>query len=413
MNAKKILSIAGFSMIMLLNGCHPANQGADIKDIADRESKTEQVTSIEDKPEQKVEQVWEAVEWQDVVLQMPQALSEGYHQDTFQSADQSGELAGLELVVNTWNGEWDGGSYQIEYYEIMTDASLSTLINLHHARQLRKEYTSDKKSLANEPPDGISQEIIELGEAPYQRIIRESDVYRGSNGQLQKQWEFIRDPYNFWRLSVICHEERAEDVFAQIHASIGLKELPKEIKKDEVISWGDLEIQLPIALTATVVNDRFQENTFEELNGDYLYTVNIWEGEADGNSFVLTYYNVYSDKEETLFNDPYTGHILTYSSNSDYGIHSPRKREQTNKRTYTGGERVRVGDGSYSKEIYKSFGYMNADTKPLKAWHYNSNPCDSWSLEIVATREQAGELLYKVDNSIKLKEDKAFRCNIK
>lgn len=380
MNKNTKLMLAGLGTVIALSGCQSTDH------------------TYKEACPAPISQAWEEMEWKDVVLQLPEAVSETRYSDTFLSADQTGELAGLELVVDSREGEWGGGSYRIEYYEVIPELEIATMFHVHHVDQLMEEYMGSKETLSYSPPEEIMQKEIVLGEEPGERRIQESETYQRHDGKAQKYWEFIRDPYNRWRLYVTAGEEPAADIFSQISQSIRLKEIPNEIEKDEIIVWGDLEVQMPIALTQTVSNRKFRETCGDNI--DYLYTINAWEGELDGNTCVLTYYAV-SSEPEVVSNYYWTPHLISYSADSVYGNDARQKKAE--KLTYTFGEDMIVRDGRYPRDIYVSYGYMNEDKRPLRTWWYTQNPYDMWELEIIATEDRAEELFGKVDDSMKLK----------
>lgn len=393
MDKKLILAGTGLSILMLLTGCGKETSSYN----AGTESEvTAEISTIEETDETE-NLTWKYVEWKDVVLQLPVGEHKTYNSEIFQSTDQTGELAGLALVTNTWQDEWNGGSYQLEYFEIMVDEELATMINLHHADQIINEYLSFSHSSESNIGD-TTKELLRLGDESCQRVIKESEIYDDDDGKLQKRWEYRRDAYNRWRLTVTVQKESATNSLAYIDQSFKLNELPQKINKDQVISMGDLEIQIPFELNKKTENERFREADSEDI--DYLYTVNSWEGELDGNTCILTYESVYSD-EDVISNRQYTGHLR----DSHYGQLYYTKQLPEPDITYTNGERIIVREDGYPKYIYKSFGYTNDEEKPMRSWQYTNTPYDMWMLKIIASEEQADEIFDQVDASITLKKE--------
>ena len=110
----KLLSAAAFGIVMSLAGCQPANQAAlSTSSAASEESMTtmESLSSTAAETQNKQNQAWEDMEWKEVVLQLPVVMNKMYDTDTFQSADQTDELGGLELMVHTWQGDWSDVSF--------------------------------------------------------------------------------------------------------------------------------------------------------------------------------------------------------------------------------------------------------------------------------------------------------------
>lgn len=412
MNRTMILPAAGLIMLLSLTGCRSSDALNQKRASQTGETSAEAIETASTENEatenaftETGELEWEPAEWKDIVLELPKAAEVTRGQDTFQSADQTahneymGDVAGLELIINTQSGQWDGGSYQIGYYEITTDPEMATMIALDHAAQLREEYWS-----ARNFPSGIFQETAEtisLGEEPCQRSIRESKSVQDPDHSLKKQWTFFRDPHDYWRLTVTCREEQADEVFLHIRNSFDLKKLPEQIEAGEYTNWGDLEVQIPLPLTRTVTDDRFRKTDFEEmLKGSYIYTVNRWEGEEDGKRCVLTHVSVSSDGSDTLFNDFYPPHVLDgYEEERGYGS----RNRQTANEVQVQGEAFVVREGRYPKKLNKSF-YENADGDTVCSWTYWQNPCDMWSLEITAPEEEMEQFASRVDHSVRPRE---------
>ena len=282
----------------------------------------------------------------------------------------------------------------------MVDSEMATMINMHHADQLIEEYHSDREGASANPLQEVAQENVILGEEPCQRVLQETDVYRTSDNQMGKQWIYDRDPYNRWHLSVMSTEESAMNIFEHIRQSIHLKAIPDEIKEGDIASLGDLELQVPFSITRKTADERFRKTWGDPILIDYLYTINSWEGESDGNNCKLTYYAICSDRE-SLSNAPYSQSLLDdYYAELYYTEQLPRDEI-----TWTADETDVVREGRYPKTLYKSFGTMNADNRLVRTWWYTENPYDMWKLEIIATPEQADEIFNRVERSIKEKKE--------
>ena len=126
----------------------------------------------------------------------------------------------------------------------------------------------------------------------------------------------------------------------------------------------------------------------------------MWEGEENGADCLLRYYSVKSENE-TLSSYFTPSHTWTYSEHEKFGMEAESQR--IHGRTYTGGEHFLVRDGTYPKEIYRSYGYMNGEERIVQTWSYIQNPYDVWYLEILAPKDQAAALFQEVEGSIKVK----------
>lgn len=279
------------------------------------------------------DQIWEEFEWLDITLQLPKAANQNYDSTTFQSNGNISELSDMELTIHNWDGTWSVGNYHMEYYETTVNPETAPLINVPLVDHFIEEYRLEN---IGEPSSHESiQEIIQLDN----RNIYEMEITETSEGQPLQKWEYVRDPYNRWRLSVSVQEEFAEDIFDYIHQSFDIKKFPKEIDKSNTFSLGDIELKVPFTLYQTVSNERFSEIWEDASKSKYYYTVNVWEGEQNGATCLLRYYSVESENE--TWSSYFTpSHTWTYSEHEKFGMEAESQR--IHGRTYTGGE----GSGS-------------------------------------------------------------------
>lgn len=339
------------------------------------------------------DQIWEEFEWLDIILQLPKTTNQNYYRTTFQSNGNVSELSDMELTIHNWDGEWPVGNYHMEYYETTVNPETAPLINVPLVNRLIEEYRL--KNIGDNSSHENIKETIQLEN----RKINEIEITETSADQVLQEWEYIRDPYNRWRLSVSVQKEFAKDVFDYIHQSFDIKKFPEEIDKNNTFFWGDIELKVPFTLYQTVSNERFSEIWEDTSKSKYHYTVNVWEGEQNGANCLLRYYSVESENE-TLSSYFTPSHIWTYSEHEKFGMEAESQR--INGRSYTGGENFLVRDGTYPKEIYRSYGYMNGDERIVRTWSYIQNPYDVWYLEILAPKDQAAILFQEVEESIKV-----------
>lgn len=340
------------------------------------------------------DQIWEEFEWLDITLQLPETTDQNHYQTTFQSNGEISGLSDMELTIHNWDGTWSVGNYHMEYYETTVDPETAPLINVPLVDHLIEEY-----SLRNIGDDSSHENIKETIQLE-NREIYEMEITETSEGQVLQKWEYVRDPYNRWRLSVSVQKDFAEDIFDHIRRSFDIKKFPEEIDKINGFSWGDIELNVPFTLYQTVSNERFSEIWGDDPKSKYHYTVNVWEGEENGADCLLRYYSVESENE-TLSSYFTPSHTWTYSEHEKFGMEAESQR--IHGRTYTGGEHFLVRDGTYPKEIYRSYGYMNGEERIVQTWSYIQNPYDVWYLEILAPKDQAAALFQEVEGSIKVK----------
>lgn len=385
MHRKGLLFITAISVVGVLVGCQTEQtRGAGLENKGYAE------------PKQTAEQGWNVVEWGDIVLQLPETTDRDYSSTAFKTADPTSEWSDLELIVHRWEGSWPQGNYSMEQYEVTMDKEVSPLVNVPLADQFIEEYRSEQEAAGYTNADD-RKTAISLGD----RTVWETEVRNGPDQYVQQTWEYVKDPYSRWRLSVSVQKEFAKNALDTVRHSFRLKEVPETFAAGQAIALGDMEIQIPCTLDLTTANEQFSE-VWDDSGNEYCYTVQIWEGEVDRTSCLLRHYSV-SSSEDTLSSYFTPSHTWTYSSHPDFGMEAEKKR--TEQRTYTDGDCFVVWEGTYPKVIDRSYGYQNDDGRAIRTWFYVQNPYEVWYLEIITPKAQAEALFQEVETSIKHKRE--------
>ena len=162
------------------------------------------------------DQIWEEFEWLDITLQLPETTDQNHYQTTFQSNGEIRGLSDMELTIHNWDGTWSVGNYHMEYYETTVDPETAPLINVPLVDHLIEEYSL--QNIGDDSSHENIKETIRLGN----REIYEMEITETSEGQVLQKWEYVRDPYNRWRLSVSVQKDFAEDIFDHIRRSFDI-----------------------------------------------------------------------------------------------------------------------------------------------------------------------------------------------